>query len=118
GGTRTWGRPGPFDPPARMRLLRPVVGYVSGLRVARVAARSKAVYDVGRDDFLPRRLRIELHAVRTDFGKRLEAQLPDLQGVDAVIELELTEWGKQVPVTRPAKAKTYAEYLDRLGLGG
>lgn len=117
-GTETWELAGTVDPLALRALLRPVVGYVRGIRIASVAARSRAVYDVGRDDLLPRRLRIELHAVRADLGRRLKAQLPDLQGVDAVIELELSGWGKQAPVQRPAKPKTYAEYLDRLGLGG
>ncbi|TML84465.1 MAG: hypothetical protein E6G08_17325 [Actinobacteria bacterium] len=117
-GTETWELAGTVDPAALKALLRPFTGYVSGLHVTQIAARLRAIYDVGRDDFLPRRLRIELHAVRPDLGTRLEAQLPDLHGVDAVIELELTGWGKQTPVQRPANPKTYDQYLDRLGLGG
>jgi hypothetical protein len=116
-GVDTWelsGRPGAR---ALSALLRPLTA-LRGVHVAKVAARSQAEYGVGRDDLLPRRLHVELHAVRADFGRALAARAPNLDGVDVVIDLELTSWGEQPPVARPQNPKTYAEYLDRLGLGG
>jgi hypothetical protein len=117
-GVDTWTLSGRLDPKALQVLVHPLLGGLPGVGLAKVASTSNVALDVGRTDRLPRRLRIELHADRADFGAALAAQVPALDAADAVIELDLTSWGEQTPVMRPAQAKPYAQYLSRLGLGG
>jgi hypothetical protein len=117
-GTDTWELAGTPDPAVVAALVHPLVGSLRGLRLAKVAARSRALYDVGRSDNLPRRLRLELHVLHSDLPPSLARQFPDLRRVDAVAELDLSRWGEQPAMTKPTKTKSFDEYLSRLGIGG
>jgi hypothetical protein len=113
-GTDTWELAGRPDPRALAALLQPLLGRMPPGSLPKIAARSKALYDVGRDDHLPRRVRLELHILRGDVDRALARQFPDLHSIDAVVELDLSHWGVQRPVDKPTPVHSYREYLRRV----
>jgi hypothetical protein len=113
-GTDTWELAGRPDPRALAALVRPLLGPMPPASLPKIAARSRALYDVGRDDHLPRRVRLELHILRSDVDRPLARQFPDLHAIDAVVELALSHWGTQRPVDRPTPVHSYREYVRKV----
>ncbi len=118
GGDSTWELAGTLDPHAIASLLHALVGDLPVTALEPIVARSHAVYDVGVDDELPRRLRIDLHFVRADLPAEVRNQVRDFRSVSVHADLALSHWGEKPVVERPAHARSFDDYLNTLGLGG
>jgi hypothetical protein len=116
-GTDTWELAGRLRAHAIRAILRLGFGSIRLTNPRVFAARSKAVFDAGRDDRLPRRARFEFTLLSSDLPRALARQFPEVHRADIMIELDLTKWGPQPQPQRPPAARTFAEYLRMTGLG-
>jgi hypothetical protein len=117
-GTDTWELSGKLRPQAIRAVFRIVFGDTLPLTNLRVfAARSRAVFDAGREDRLPRRVRFDFTLLSSDLPSATARQVPDVHRADVVVELDLAKWGKQAQPQRPPSPHSFGEYLQMTGLG-
>lgn len=115
-GTETWELAGRLRPGAVRALLRSLLGGLPLTSARTLAARSRATFDAGREDRLPRRLRLELTLLSSDLPPDLARRFPDVDKADVVVELDLAKWGEQPQPQRPPSPRTFDDYLELTGL--
>jgi hypothetical protein len=116
-GTDTWELSGRLRPQAIRAILRLAFGSLRLTNPRVFAARTSAIFDAGRDDRLPRRVRFEFKLLSSDLPRALARQFPEVHSADVTGELVLTKWREQPQPQRPPAARSFAEYLRKTGLG-